>query len=140
MKLLSMRDHQRAVSFDSRAMRRRMLWLLDDYFVWPHYEIGVHFVSVKKMAILNFEHLQHVGPTDILTFNYSKKLRQGELFICPKVASDNANQHGIMLKQELTRYLVHGLLHMIGYDDKKPVDQKNMKREENRILKILPDG
>jgi len=140
MKLLSLRNHQRAVFFDSRAMRRRMLWLLEDYFAWSHYEIGVHFVSVKKMGVLNYEHLQHVGPTDILTFNYSKMLRQGELFICPKVASDNANLHGVTLDRELTRYLIHGLLHMVGYDDKKPDEQNIMKREENRILRKLADG
>ena len=106
-----------------------MRWLLDDFFSWPRYNIAVHFVSIRKMAEMNMEHLDHVGPTDILTFNYSKELRQGELFICPKVASENATRHGVDLELELSRYLIHGLLHMVGYDDKKTVDQKNMRRE-----------
>ena len=55
------------------------------------------------------------------------------------VASDNANLHGVTLDRELTRYLIHGLLHMGGYDDKKPDERKIMKREENRILRKLAD-
>jgi probable rRNA maturation factor len=140
MRRLSMRNHQREVKIDSPALRRQMRWLLDIGFAWNAYEIGVHFVSSRRMAKLNERHLMHEGPTDILTFNYGGETRNGELFICPKVSAENAVRHRVSLGRELSRYLIHGLLHMAGHDDKQAPDRRRMKRAENRLLRRLPSN
>jgi len=141
MRRLSMRNHQREVKIDSPALRWRMRWLLDVGLAWSEYEIGVHFISSRRMAKLNERHLLHKGATDILTFDYGGNLRSGELFICPKVAAENAERHRVSLGHEISRYMAHGLLHMAGHDDKQAPDRQRMKRAENKLLRRLPsDG
>lgn len=141
MKRLTLRNLQRTVRLNSPALRRQARWLLDELFNWPEYDIGVYLVTSHRMAELNEEHLGHEGSTDVLTFDYSSATRHGELFICPAVAEENAAHHDDGLSRELSRYLIHGLLHMVGHDDRQPSTRRDMKREENRILKLLPaDG
>ena len=70
-------------------------------------------------------------------FDYGEAIHSGEIFICPAVADENAKRHKETLMAELARYLIHGLLHMSGYDDKFLVARRKMKREENRLLRQL---
>lgn len=137
MNRLTMRNHQREVSVDFPALRRQMRWLLKNSFKWAEYELAVHFVSAKRMAAMNHKHLGHKGPTDILTFDYGEAIQSGEIFICPAVAVENAKRHRDPLMVELARYLIHGLLHMNGHDDKVPAAKRKMKREEDRLLHLL---
>ena len=137
MKRLTMRNHQREVSVDSPALRRQMRWLLNNAFKWTEYELAVHFVSAKRMALINHKHLGHEGPTDILTFDYEESFQSGEIFICPAVAAKYAEHHKQSLMTELARYLIHGLLHMSGHDDKVPAARRKMEREETRLLRLL---
>ena len=66
----------------------------------------------------------------------------GDLFICPTVAEENAKYYGTSCSHEVARYLIHGILHLRGYDDKKMAARKVMKREENLLmseaLKLFP--
>ena len=137
MKRLTMRNQQREVAIDSPALRRQMRWLLENAFNWGEYEVAVHFVSTRRMANMNHKHLGHEGPTDVLTFDYGEAIHSGEIFICPAVAAENAKRHKESLMAALARYLIHGLLHMSGYDDKFLVARRKMKREENRLLRQL---
>ncbi len=137
MNQLTMRNHQREVGFDSPALRRQMRWLLDNVFNWEEYEIAVHFITAKRMEKMNHKHLGHEEPTDILTFDYGEAIHIGEIFICPVVAAKNAERHKESLMAELARYLIHGLLHMSGHDDKILTARRKMKREENRLLRLL---
>ena len=66
-----------------------------------------------------------------------KPTRIGEIVICPAVAAVNAQHHNESITVELARYLVHGLLHMSGYDDKISAERGKMKREEDRLLRRL---
>ncbi len=61
----------------------------------------------------------------------------GEVFVCPKVAIQYAQTHGLNPYEEASRYLVHSILHLIGYDDLEPSAKKNMRRKENWCLKLL---
>ncbi len=140
MRRLAMRNHQREVKFASPALRRQMRWLLDNAFNWAEYDIAVHFVSAKRMAIINDKYLDHKGPTDILTFDYGGAIHTGEIIICPLVAIENAERHKELLMAELARYMIHGLLHISGHDDKVSAARRKMKREENRLVRLLLDN
>lgn len=137
MKQLTMRNQQQEVAINTPALRRQMRWLLDKALNWSEYEIMVRFVSAKCMAKLNLKHLSHEGPTDVITFDYEEPTRIGEIVICPAVAAVNAQHHNESIMVELARYLVHGLLHMSGYDDKTSAERGEMKREEDRLLRRL---
>ena len=101
-------------------------------------ELSIVFVSPQRMKILNTKHLRHHYVTDILTFNYSlsqSRSLQAEVVICPSVAASNAVIYGATLQKEIDLYVVHGLLHLAGYDDHSVHDIKRMRNKENEILK-----
>lgn len=103
-----------------------------------------HFVSAKTMAQLNQKHLDHEGPTDVITFDYSEHstpttqhVLHGEAFICIDVAVTQAREFGTTWQSEVVRYLVHALLHLCGHDDLQADARREMKRHENRLVKKL---
>ena len=100
-------------------------------------ELGVYFVGRTKMAELNERFLGHEGATDVITFDYSegKGKVHGEIFICPDVARVQAKEFGTTPQMELVRYLVHGLLHLHGYDDRTAAKRAKMKRAEEKWVR-----
>ena len=106
-------------------------------------ELGIHLVGAREMAQVNKTFLQHEGPTDVITFNHTEKNKaesrkrkpiHGELFICVAVAVTQAKEFNCSWQAEVIRYTVHGVLHLLGYDDLKPLRRQKMKREENRLV------
>lgn len=100
-------------------------------------ELGIHFIGPRESALLNERHLAHEGPTDILTFDQGStpdSLR-GELFICVAEAERQAKEFRTPWRQELLRYVIHGILHLRGFDDLDPAKRRIMKREENRLVR-----
>jgi probable rRNA maturation factor len=108
------------------------------------YEIGVHLVGTPEMTRLNETFLRHSGSTDVITFDYREDAPPGclcgEIFISMDEAVAQARRFGTEWQSELIRYVVHGLLHLLGYDDVSPELRRKMKREENRLLKGLSRG
>lgn len=105
------------------------------------YELGFHLVAAPEMAKLNKQYLQHEGSTDVITFNYREDKSTGpvlgEIFICIDDAIKQAKEFRTTWQAEVVRYVVHGVLHLLGYDDLKPDLRREMKREENRFVNSL---
>ncbi|HCY73456.1 MAG TPA: rRNA maturation RNase YbeY, partial [Rikenellaceae bacterium] len=81
--------------------------------------------------------LQHDYFTDIITFDYcEKKVLNGDLFISIDSVKDNAEFYGVDFYEELNRVMVHGILHLIGYDDHTDADIATMRSKENYYLDI----
>jgi probable rRNA maturation factor len=102
-------------------------------------ELGIVLIDPKKMASMNEKFLGHEGPTDVITFDYSEKPRQlhGEVFVCAEVAEKQAREFGTSWQLEVVRYVVHGILHLMGHDDLSAEPRKKMKREEERLVRAL---
>jgi probable rRNA maturation factor len=102
-------------------------------------ELGIHLVSAKRSAEVNWQFLQHEGPTDIITFDHGSTPERlfGEMFICVPEAVRQAEEFGTTWEAELLRYVIHGILHLRGYDDLEPAKRRVMKREENRLVRKL---
>ncbi len=98
--------------------------------------LPINFISSDQIITINKEYLNHNYSTDIITFNYSgsNKNLDGEIFISVDDAKINAKVYNNSLKEELARLVIHGILHLIGYDDKKKSDFKKMKELENSLL------
>ncbi len=94
-------------------------------------DVCIVLVGEKRMASLNQKFLGHPGPTDVITFEH------GEIVICPAVALRQAKSHGSTLKQEMLRYVIHGVLHLKGYNDVTGSEYRRMKVKEEEILKKL---
>jgi len=93
-----------------------------------HKELSLVFVGEAKMRNINRKYLGHDYVTDVITFGH------GEIVICPAVASRNAKRYGNSVGKELALYVVHGLLHLAGYDDRRPQDAGRMRRKERELL------
>ena len=148
---LFIKNQQRTYPINIRYLRWMTKELLRDLLWIEDYDLGFYIVRAEKMAEINQTHLQHEGPTDVITFDYGDGSAQmkiagkrfaeikvhGELFICIDVAIAQAKEFRTTWQSELVRYVVHGILHLLGYDDLKPALRKVMKREENRLVKKL---
>ena len=138
MKQINIRNRQRRFPVHYPAIRQAATILMAELLPTESYDLTLLFVNETKMAELNERHLQHEGPTDIITFDYSTPtLLHGELVICPAVASAHAKKYRVSIGREYSRYLIHGVLHLRGHDDQKPAARRKMKTEENRLLRQL---
>ena len=95
------------------------------------------FCSDKYLLGINKSYLQHDYYTDIISFDLSETKGKliGEVYISIDRVKDNAKTHKTSLKEELLRVIFHGALHFCGYKDKKPVDIKKMRSQEDKWLK-----
>jgi rRNA maturation RNase YbeY len=91
------------------------------------------------MTRINETRLRHAGSTDVITFDYGepKGPLAGEIFVCVEEALVQARRFRATWQEELVRYIVHGVLHLRGYDDLGTAARRRMKREEGRLLRKL---
>ena len=108
-------------------------------------ELSLYFVDTKEMCRLHDEFFNDPSPTDCISFpmDQNKKLGYqflGEVFVCPQTALDYVQKHDDLNEDpyvESTLYIVHGILHLLGYDDIDPKDEKVMRQQEGRIMTHL---
>lgn len=100
-------------------------------------ELNIILCSDGFLYRMNVEHLSHDTLTDIITFDYStsKKCLNGEMYISLDRVRDNAKELKNSIKDELHRVMVHGLLHLCGYSDKKKSESALMRLKEDGYLK-----
>ena len=100
-------------------------------------DINIIFCSDNYILDVNMKYLQHDYFTDIITFDYcEKKVLSGDLFISVDSVRENSVYYGTEFEDELNRVIVHGLLHLIGYDDHSEEDVKVMREKENYYLEM----
>lgn len=99
--------------------------------------INIIFCSDNYILDVNQRYLQHDYFTDIITFDYCEgDVLSGDLFISVDSVRENSLFYGTEFENELNRVIVHGLLHLIGYDDHTDDDVKTMREKENYYLEI----
>jgi rRNA maturation RNase YbeY len=99
-------------------------------------DISFVFCSDAYLAKINLEFLKHDTLTDIISFDYSlDKLLEGEIYISTERVADNAKDLEASFVNELLRVVVHGILHMCGYNDKKEEDKNIMRSREDHWLR-----
>lgn len=92
----------------------------------------------EKILEVNRQFLGHDYYTDVITFDYTTPSRvSGDIYISLDTVNSNANEVGVSPDEELTRILVHGLLHLTGQGDKTPETKAEMTRKENMALSTL---
>lgn len=101
--------------------------------------INIIFCSDDYILKINNEYLQHDYFTDIITFDYSENVNDikhisGDLFISIDTVRLNADAYEVRFREELDRVMVHGILHLIGYNDKSVEQQKEMSSKEDYYL------
>ena len=100
-------------------------------------DINIIFCSDPYLLDVNVKYLGHDYFTDIITFDYVEGDRlSGDLFISIDSVRDNASFYGASFHEELRRVMVHGILHLIGYDDHIPEEQAVMRGKEDYYLSL----
>ncbi len=96
--------------------------------------VSVSFVTDRVIAKLNMQFRRKRGPTDILSFGTNDPRDLGDVFIAPMTARRRARARNMPYRQYLSLLIVHGVLHLAGFDHERAGDAKKMERLERRIL------
>jgi probable rRNA maturation factor len=100
-------------------------------------EINFIFCDDQFLLQMNREYLQHDYYTDIITFNYCENsLISGEIYISLDTVKRNSEEYHVTYFNEFLRVIIHGILHLIGYDDCNEFLQKEMTKNEDSALAI----
>ncbi len=97
------------------------------------------FCSDAYLLEMNIKHLNHKTLTDIITFDLSssKKEIEGEIYISMERVKENAALYKVPVTQELHRVMIHGVMHLCGYKDKKSAEVKKMRAKEEEYLQYI---
>ena len=102
-------------------------------------EVSLAVVDAPTMHQLNRQYLNHDYPTDVLSFpltDAGDELFEGEVIVCADVAADVARRHDWQVLDELSLYVIHGTLHLAGYDDKSDAARAEMRRRESHYMEM----
>ena len=100
-------------------------------------KVTLAFMTDAAIHLLNKRYLQHDEPTDVITFPYSNKPLHGDLAISTDTAITAAAERGHEAAEELLLYVIHGILHLCGYDDLSEKKQKVMRQKEAEYVSKL---
>ena len=124
-------------SFPEKRRTSRWLKLVAESEIRRLGDISIIFCSDNFILDVNMKYLQHDYFTDIITFDYCEGDRlSGDLFISIDSVRENALTYGTEFTDELNRVIVHGVLHLIGYDDHTKADIATMRAKENYYLSL----
>ena len=124
-------------AFKEKRLTSRWLKLVAESEIRRLGDISIIFCSDNYILDVNMKYLQHDYFTDIITFDYCEGDRlNGDLFISVDSVRENAQFYGTEFENELNRVIVHGLLHLIGYDDHSKEDIAQMRAKENYYLSL----
>ena len=123
--------------FKGKALNNKWLRIVAESEIRRLGQISIIFCSDNYILDITQRYLQHDYFTDIITFDYCEDDRlSGDLFISVDSVRENAIEYGTSFNDELNRVMVHGILHLIGYDDHSDEDIKQMRSKENYYLSL----
>jgi len=133
-------NEQSDVSLDEHRLVSLARLAAAEEDVDPRAEITVLLVERPAMASLKERWLGEPGPTDVLAFPMDEQVPDdepyilGDIVICPDVAQEQAQASDRQVREEVDLLLVHGFLHLCGYDHVRPQDARSMRHRERKIL------
>lgn len=131
--------HSEGISFAPNSDQELRNWIqaTAEEEKFPLHLLNIVFCSDEYLHKMNVQYLNHDTLTDIITFPYAEDYIEGDLFISVDRTNENATKFGCTAEEELHRVIIHGVLHLIGYGDKSPEEQKVMRSKENYYLEKL---
>ena len=123
--------------FKKKTLNNKWLKLVAESEIRRVGQINIIFCSDNYILDVNQQFLQHDYFTDIITFDYCEgDVLSGDLFISVDTVRENAIEYGTEFEDELNRVIVHGVLHLIGYDDHCDEDITQMRKKEDYYLSL----
>ncbi len=102
-------------------------------------EVKIVFIDDPTIHSLNKKFLMHDTVTDVLSFQLEEEggVIEGEVYVCIDQAVRQAREYGVTVRNEIARLVIHGMLHLIGYDDTTQEEKSAMKKKEDTYLRQL---
>ncbi|MDD3272589.1 MAG: rRNA maturation RNase YbeY [Bacteroidales bacterium] len=101
-------------------------------------ELNFIFCSDDYLLNINKQYLNHNYYTDVITFDYcNQNILSGDIFISLDTVKENSKDYSVSFENELYRVMIHGVLHLLGFDDKSDIDKVQMKNAEDEALLSL---
>jgi probable rRNA maturation factor len=135
------KNTQKDLKVPSSSVKKLILSLLKKLKVECD-EISLQFVTTRKISELHADFFNDPTTTDCITFPIDDDSSTGyrvlgEIFVCPKTAITYAHKKGKDPYEETTLYIVHGILHLLGFDDIDPKDRAQMRKKERACMSHL---
>jgi probable rRNA maturation factor len=132
---ITITNRQKTLPVDRRRIRRAIQAVLRDAGIAAA-QINVAVVDDATIAKLHGEFLNDPTPTDVLSFvlERSPQILEGEIVVSADTARTNAARYRCAADNELLRYVIHGTLHLVGYNDATPRERTLMRRREREYL------
>jgi probable rRNA maturation factor len=128
------------IQFKFSALLKYKAWIktvIQNYGYKPG-DITFIFCSNSYILKINQQYLQHDYYTDIITFNYNEKQSiSGDIFISIETVRENALEYMVTFEEELQRVMIHGILHLLGFDDHSDEEKNIMRQKETAALNIF---
>lgn len=129
-------NNQKDLEISPSSLEGMIRFLLNKVLKVSCQEVSVNLIDKQEITRLHQLYFQDPTPTDCISFPIDE-IVLGEIFVCPEVAKIYAEPRGLCPYRETALYIVHGLLHLLGYDDITQEDRKKMRRKERHCLKKL---
>jgi probable rRNA maturation factor len=127
-----------------KIIRRQIKQVIEQLFLLEGFDfesINIIFCSDAFLLDINKKFLKHNFFTDIITFNNSENnVISGDLYISLERVKENAKKFEVTYISEIHRVIIHGILHLINYDDKKYDEKRKMREKEEQYLKMFDEG
>ena len=139
---ISIVSHREPEPLDLTAFERLAEFVLDREEAPIYTELSIAIVEIAEMTELNEKYRGKEGPTDVLSFECDdlcaaepdEPVTLGDVVIAPEIAEVQAEEYGHTVEQELNLLLVHGVLHLLGYDHEADTDASAMQARERALL------
>ena len=132
-------NQQKVLKIRPKLVEKLAELVLDDES--KNTELCIKFVDDKAIAKLNEKYLHHRGPTDVISFpmregSFKQMHREllGDVVISTQRAVEQAKKYKKDVTEELCLYVVHGILHLLGYDDIAPGNRRRMEKKQEKLL------
>jgi probable rRNA maturation factor len=143
-------NNESGLEADSAGLARLATFAMDQLRIHPQAELSILLVDEQTMSAYHEKYLDAPGPTDVLSFPMDE-LRPpnddeeppegllGDVVLCPAVTERQAREHGRSPAEEAEYLLVHGLLHLLGFDHAEPAEKAEMFALKDKILRAWAD-
>jgi probable rRNA maturation factor len=138
---ITAQNQQRRLRVDKRQLKKAVRLILTDAEI-ESAEVSVAVVDDRTIARVHAEFLNDDSPTDVISFvlDSSPARLEGEIVASADTAAARAPQYRCSPERELLLYIIHGALHLVGYDDTTPKTRRTMRKMERKYLALLDEN
>ena len=132
--------HSEGIRFELKAKSKHKKWIRKwlESHKFQAGEISYVFTSNEQLRLMNKKFLNHNYFTDVITFDYNEEnLISGDIFVSVEQVRINSREFKSSFENELSRVVIHGVLHLLGYDDASHNEIKVMRKEEEKALALF---